>query len=727
MYQISVIIPAFNVQEYIGDCLQSLVNQTIGIENIEVIIVNDKSTDESINIILEYAQRYPTIKIIEHGENLGSGAARNSGLRAAQSTLISFLDADDYISLNTFEIAVNKFKESSYDIFIYEYEYYSASNIIYQRNPSASLFSSCKTIKDIKLHPEIIFATSVCNKVFRREIIDNLEFSHSKIEDVVFSSLTTFKSKLIYISNECKYYYRKRENKGSKTDVYFETKESFYDHLDVNIEMHQLIKSYPEYKELIDWFNARSLHPFVYNLVTSSLFSNNAKKRYYERAKQVLNVDEEIVNKLEKPLSRKIIRVIQKSSFIGFYSSAMAMKLKYKLFNRSFLTTKIRKISKIVEIILCIVIAQFFRINKKYRQVWLLCERGDEARDNGYSFYKFLRTTHPEINAYFLIDPINKEDYKKVQALGNTVKYRSMKHKMLFILAENLVTAHRGAIEPWNYGKYLRYFKMISMNKKYIFLQHGITKDDVSNVLGRKNTHFDLFITGARPEYDYISSRFGYERSQVAYTGFARFDDLYHLNIKKQILVMPTWRKKLAWSSENKEELFVNSEYYRRFQSLINNDYLNALLSNNGYSLVFYPHHEMQPFLSRFNTTSKNITVASQDQFDIQQLLRDSAILITDFSSVFFDFGYMGKPVIYYQFDSKDFFNNHYKKGYFDYNMHGFGPVLTEEQEIVNYTEFLIKTNHEIEATYQNRINNFFELKDQKNSERIFETINRLK
>jgi CDP-glycerol glycerophosphotransferase (TagB/SpsB family) len=295
-------------------------------------------------------------------------------------------------------------------------------------------------------------------------------------------------------------------------------------------------------------------------------------------------------------------------------------------------------------------------------------------------------------------------------------------------LAKYLVTAHRGTIEPWNYQSYRKYFSFISKNQKYIFLQHGITKDDVSNVLGRLNTSFDLFITGAKPEYEYINSTFGYTNGEVVYTGFARFDDLYEVRTKKQILLMPTWRKKLAWSPvQNLRDSFMQSEYYHRYQSLISNEELIRELERTGFELIFYPHHEMQQFINCFSTRSVRVVIAEEHKFDVQALLKDSAILITDYSSVFFDFGYMDKPVLYYQFDSNDFFKTHYKQGYFSYELDGFGPVLTEEAEVVDYLKNLIHYNCQVDEEYRQRIKKFFTIKDRNNCERIYESIIQLK
>lgn len=388
------------------------------------------------------------------------------------------------------------------------------------------------------------------------------------------------------------------------------------------------------------------------------------------------------------------------------------------------MSKKLKFLIKIIDLLVSIVLTLFYTFNNRYRNVWLICERRDEARDNGYSFFKFMRNEHPQENVYYLIDKHSKGDYEKIKDLGNIVSYGGYKHKVLFIVANILVTAHKGTIEPWNYKLYEKTVgRLLKKKKKYIFLQHGITKDNVSDILGRTNTPFDLFITGGKPEFNYISSYFGYKANEVVYTGFPRFDAIFKKDkLTRTILLMPTWRKDII-SSENEINNFTNSNYYIRFQSLINNRVFMDFLENNDFTLLFYPHYEMQIFNNSFYSYSKRVIVASKSSHDVQQLLKESVFLITDYSSVFFDFAYMYKPQIYYQFDGNDFFESHYKKGYFDYEKDGFGPVAKNEVEVINYIYTSFKNNFEIDKYYKKRIDTFFEIRDQNNCKRVYEAI----
>ena len=117
MPKVSVIIPVYNVQEYLRECLESLVNQTIK-DDLEVIIVNDGSKDNSQNIIDEYVEKYPELFKSYIKENGGQGSARNYGVKKASGEYIGFVDSDDYIENDMYEILYNEGIKKKLDIVV---------------------------------------------------------------------------------------------------------------------------------------------------------------------------------------------------------------------------------------------------------------------------------------------------------------------------------------------------------------------------------------------------------------------------------------------------------------------------------------------------------------------------------------------------------------------------------------------------------------------------------
>jgi glycosyltransferase involved in cell wall biosynthesis len=114
---ISVIIPCYNVENYIDRCLDSLVNQTIGLEHLELILINDASTDHTLEKLQEWERRYPdSIALITYDENLRQGGARNIGLQYAQADYVGFVDSDDWVELDMYETLYSVLERETYDV-----------------------------------------------------------------------------------------------------------------------------------------------------------------------------------------------------------------------------------------------------------------------------------------------------------------------------------------------------------------------------------------------------------------------------------------------------------------------------------------------------------------------------------------------------------------------------------------------------------------------------------
>ena len=118
--KLSVIIPMYNVQNYVKECLDSLVNQTF--KAMEIIVVEDGSTDDSVKIVSEYEKKYPFVKMV-HKANGGLSDARNFGLQYAKGKYLAFIDSDDYVDHHLYELMVNEM-DKGYDIVVCDIQYF---------------------------------------------------------------------------------------------------------------------------------------------------------------------------------------------------------------------------------------------------------------------------------------------------------------------------------------------------------------------------------------------------------------------------------------------------------------------------------------------------------------------------------------------------------------------------------------------------------------------------
>ena len=361
------------------------------------------------------------------------------------------------------------------------------------------------------------------------------------------------------------------------------------------------------------------------------------------------------------------------------------------------------------------------KTNKAYRHLWLVMERGFDARDNGYWFFRYLREQHPQINTCYVIDP-QSPDCSKAAQLGRTIKWRSLQHYLSYLAADYLISTHVQPCAPDLMAYYHLRRTGIRPRGKEIFLQHGIIKDEMQ-WMRYPRLRVDFFASGGKMEYDYLISEFGFPEGVVQYTGLCRFDNLIRGKAPAgEILVMPTWRG----SDYPQGEYFRETAFYRSFQSLLDNPGLLRLLEERDLKLIFYPHIELQKELDKFKSPSERIVLASWLDYDVQSLLMRCNVLITDYSSVFFDVGYMEKPVIYYQFDLEEFRKYHYQEGYFSYEKHGFGPVVQTEEALLNALHECAKNDFRMHEEYRGRLDAFYPVRDARNCERTYQILQQM-
>ena len=214
MIKVSVIVPVYNVGKYLDKCLNSLVNQTL--KDIEIIVINDGSTDNSKEIIDKYKDNYPALIRCINTKNRGIGPARNFGIKKATGKYITFVDSDDYLKNDTLEKAFNCIEETSSDIVIYDwYEVNEEYEIINE----VSIESFSRT--SLNDNKELLFLINPApwNKLYKRELFNDILFPESRIK---YEDLMTIIKVLVYAKKIVKldekiYYYLIRGDGETKT------------------------------------------------------------------------------------------------------------------------------------------------------------------------------------------------------------------------------------------------------------------------------------------------------------------------------------------------------------------------------------------------------------------------------------------------------------------------------------------------------------------------------
>ena len=300
MPKISIIMPIYNVSKYLRECLDSVVNQTL--KDIEIICVNDGSTDNSLDIINEYA-KYDNRIIVIDKKNAGMGAAYNSGLEIANGEYIGFVEPDDYISLNMYEDLYNC---SSDEIDYIKSDHYFIKNGIEYK---ANCYKQYKNgIYDNTKIRELLFRhISHWSGIYKREFIEkyNIRFAETpgaSFQDAGFIFQVYFLASKIYLTNNAYYYYRIHENQSS-----FENEETY---------LKQLYWNYNQYLYSLNALNKyfkvipeEKVNYFIYLLYKRPL-------KNYQRCSKGKNI--QFIKDLSVMLNRKDVQPYYNKSIFNF-------------------------------------------------------------------------------------------------------------------------------------------------------------------------------------------------------------------------------------------------------------------------------------------------------------------------------------------------------------------------------------------------------------------------
>lgn len=352
----------------------------------------------------------------------------------------------------------------------------------------------------------------------------------------------------------------------------------------------------------------------------------------------------------------------------------------------------------------------------KNRKIWLFMDRGDLADDNGEHLFKYAIKQDDGIEKYFVISKESNE-YERLKKTGNVLDYQSKEHMLISCFAEKVISSHPDdeIVNPF-FGEWEKYLNGL-FSTKICFLQHGITLNNVSPWLRKYDKFLSLIVTASKKEHQsFFDNPYNYDDSVVQLLGFPRFDNLKKGNEKNQILIMPTWRRFLR---NNDEKEIKTSEYIRRLNSLLNNEELIYYCKNNDFKIIFKPHPNLYDYLE-FITPNEYVEIDYESSY--QKLIKESKVLITDYSSIAFDFAYMKKPLIYYQYEN-DGFHFNLEESYFDFEKMGFGNVVNNEKSLIRILNEYIDNDCEMEDKFKKRVDDFYEFTDTDNCKRVYESI----
>lgn len=698
----------------IQQAFELLQKQTINVNGFEFIICynNENATQEIVEYIESLKGHYKINVLIKEG---------NLCIKELKGEYVTFFDFYDKFRPNVYERLYEAAKRNNLDFIAACLEKKAQNNLINKEDILHSDFNTLTTLKLIKkevlLRQEFNFILDVNSSNIRyldfKLYLSNLYYEFAN--EIKYKNKMPFNEKYVinficdvdYVVDFLVSGYGEDFNSDVKKILFNE----ILSVLDKNTFLNQIEKRYQD--KLLDVlkkilyisddsiYKGNEGYKSFLRLVKLNLYEEaiqymrifRSRRHWYNQSQRFENYFEKNPHNLEKSLSWKITKPLRRTKAIFEYIKGTLAKF------------------------FIFLLSLFVRAKVGGKQIWLVGEREDQAEDNGYFFFKYCREHYPNQKIYYVINQ-DSPHLDKVEKYGNVIYHSSLKHRIYMLAASTYISAwvFEECSYPRQKQEFIRWFGKSVSKKTNICLQHGVIIHNIGPYLNKEKYKQDLIISSSEYEKKIIMKTLGYPEGDVAVTGLARFDNLHQRKTKKQILIMPTWRRHLA--NVNKVQ-FLQSDYCRAYKDLITNQEFLDLIEENDIPVKFYVHSQMQKFMDEFVIEHPQIEFLVKSNAIVSELLKESALLITDYSSVSSDFLYMEKPVIMYQFDPHN--NHHAPCEEIKYNELGF--VVSSENELIKQIRKVIDNNLKINKRYLANSKRIFKYKDTNNAQRIYNII----
>jgi hypothetical protein len=247
----------------------------------------------------------------------------------------------------------------------------------------------------------------------------------------------------------------------------------------------------------------------------------------------------------------------------------------------------------------------------------------------------------------------------------------------------------------------------------------------------------DVLVSSSPSEFASIvedGSPYTFTEKEVRFTGLPRHDRLLEMSASMQgrivdlILVMPTWRSSIDGASIRGASGLASSpetsNYFLSWSSVLGSEDLRALAEAHGKRIAFMPHPNAERYLDLF-VLPPHVEVVTRADIGLQQLFCQTAVLVTDYSSVAFEMAVLRRPVIYYQFDRAEFFGgaHNWREGYFSYDADGFGPVVEDREQLICAIGEILQNGCRVPAEFVARMERAMPASEEGACRRVFESI----
>ena len=345
------------------------------------------------------------------------------------------------------------------------------------------------------------------------------------------------------------------------------------------------------------------------------------------------------------------------------------------------------------------------------KRIWLYIDR-EGIFDNAY--YQFIHdfAINDGIERYYIADNLKEDDnHFTPEQKKRIVKFKSFKHKIFFLNCEKVLTSFNSLsiMSPFD-GLPLRWYSDI-IRCEFVYLQHGILHARLPMLYSKEKANVDKVVISSEFERENFKRIYNFKDADLLASGMPRFDSMAtDTKADRKILFSPSWRKNLIGNYENNtrqlfKDKFLASAFYREINAFLNSKELSDLLEKYDYTLDFKNHPIFRDYDKYFKVENPRVRVTQQ----IDEM-QNYALMITDYSSIVFDFVYLGRPIMYFVPDYELF-----KAGVtHDYNAldlpleEAFGALSVNADELLKHLEELITNDMQPDNVYADRCRDFF-------------------
>ena len=656
MKKISVIVPVYNVEAQLEECLNSLVNQTL--DEIEIIIVNDGSTDGSQKIVDDFKEKYPE-KIRSYIiENSGAAQARKYALEKATGEYIGFVDADDYVELNMFEELYNKAIEENAEISVCGYYRATEKKLTERGTYPYKCFGN-----DVFDEPSLFVNNLpyIWNKIFKKELIEreNITFEELRIfEDLLFTYKLMLKANKITHVAKPLYYYRINRQE-SLTSKFTEKRFDIFEASDNLIKYFKECDVFEYFEDELLFIILKHIYVILETKVSRKDFKLknkfiNEAFRYLDNTLPFWEEYNYYYKRYEKSKKRYTSKLWWKSYFIINENKRKKIKKGIKLLKKGVKLLKSKSLGNVFKKYL----------KKPIKEQYILIEAQHGSNINGNMFYilKELCTSRKYEKKKIFVAYNKKNKNKFIQLLKN---YEIKKAKLIDVDKKSFPKILATAKYVFNDTSFPAYY-IKRREQIYLNTWHGTPL----KTLGKStvNDFYDIanlqknFVTADYLLYpneytknnmmdDYMLRDIannkvmlcGYPRNEVFFDKSRKNQLKKTMNLEgKQIIAyMPTWRGNVR-QVKGKDQLNEIKEYLKNIDEQLQED-----------QIMFVNFH---PFVkNKINFSDYERIFDFPSEYETYDFLNVSDILVTDYSSVFFDYAITKNKIILFTYDEEEY------------------------------------------------------------------------